>query len=77
WRGALLRGKPRRRLPAIALSSVMVLLIGLGFHDGPGGWRADWIGGALYCAASLVVVFLLLPSAPAQSAQAGKEPALV
>ncbi len=47
----------------IALSSVMVLLIGLGFHDGPGGWRADWIGGALYCAASLVVVFLLLPSA--------------
>ncbi|MBY3210809.1 YbfB/YjiJ family MFS transporter [Rhizobium laguerreae] len=61
----------------IALSSVMVLLIGLAFHDGPGGWRADWIGGALYCAASLVVVFLLLPSAPAQSAQTGKEPALV
>ncbi|TAV49911.1 MFS transporter [Rhizobium leguminosarum] len=60
----------------IALSSVMVFLIGLGFH-GPGGWRADWIGGALYCAVSLVVVFLLLPSAPAQSAQAGKEPALV
>ncbi|MBY5352712.1 MFS transporter [Rhizobium leguminosarum] len=61
----------------IALSSVMVLLIGLGFHDGPGGWRADWIGGALYCAASLVVVFLLLPSSPARSAQAGKEPALI
>ncbi|MGO7015991.1 YbfB/YjiJ family MFS transporter [Rhizobium leguminosarum] len=61
----------------IALSSVMVLLIGLGFHDGPGGWRADWIGGALYCAASLVVVFLLLPSAPAQSAQAGREPPLI
>jgi len=61
----------------IALSSVMVFLIGLGFHDGSGGWRADWIGGALYCAASLVVVFLLLPAAPAQSAQAGREPALV
>ena len=61
----------------IALSSIMVFLIGLGFHDEPGGWRVDWIGGALYCAASLVVVFLLLPSAPAQSAQAGKEPALV
>ena len=61
----------------IALSSVMVFLIGLGFHGGPGGWRADWIGGALFCAASLVIVFLLLPSAPAQSAQAGKEPALV
>jgi MFS family permease len=58
----------------IALSSVMVLLIG--FHDGPGGWRADWIGGAIYCAISLVVVYLLLPSAPAQTAEAGKEPAL-
>ncbi|MBB4572091.1 MFS family permease [Rhizobium lentis] len=60
----------------IALSSVMVLVIGLGFHDGPGGWRADWIGGAIYCAISLVVVYLLLPSAPAQKVQAGKEPAL-
>ncbi|KPH08675.1 MFS transporter [Rhizobium acidisoli] len=61
----------------IALSSIMVFLIGLGFHGGQDSWRADWIGGALYCAASLVVVFLLLPSAPAQSARTGKEPALV
>lgn len=61
----------------IALSSVMVFLIGRGFHDGPGGWHADWIGGALFCAASLVLVFVLLPSAPARSAQAAKEPALV
>ena len=61
----------------IALSSIMVFLIGLGFHGGPESWRADWIGGALYCAASLVIVFLLLPSAPAQSARTGKEPALV
>ncbi|WET72584.1 MULTISPECIES: YbfB/YjiJ family MFS transporter [Rhizobium] len=60
----------------IALSSVMVLLVGLGFHDEPGGWRADWIGGAIYCVISLVVVYLLLPSAPAQTAQAGKEPVL-
>ncbi|WP_190237517.1 YbfB/YjiJ family MFS transporter [Rhizobium sp. R635] len=61
----------------IALSSVMVLLIGLGFHDGPDGWRADWIGGALYCAASLVIVWRLLPLEPARSASRGKEPALV
>ncbi|MBX4900185.1 MFS transporter [Rhizobium bangladeshense] len=60
----------------IALSSVMVLLIGLGFHDGPGGWRADWIGGAIYCAVSLAIVWWLLPKEPAQSARAGKEPAL-
>ncbi|MBB4235650.1 YbfB/YjiJ family MFS transporter [Rhizobium esperanzae] len=61
----------------IALSSVMVLLIGLVFHGGPDGWRADWIGGALYCAASLVIAWWLLPLAPVQSARTGKEPALV
>ncbi|MBB2696753.1 UNVERIFIED_ORG: MFS family permease [Rhizobium pisi] len=60
----------------IALSSVMVLLIGLGFHDEPGGWRADWIGGALYCTASLAIVWWLLPMATAQSLRTGKEPAL-
>jgi predicted MFS family arabinose efflux permease len=61
----------------IALSSVMVMLIGLGSHTGPDTWRADWIGGAIYSAVSLVIVWLLLPSGPAQLGQAVKEPPLV
>jgi MFS family permease len=61
----------------IAASSVMVMLIGLVFHEGPGGWRADWIGGAIFCAVSFVAVAWLLPAGPARSATSGKEPPLV
>lgn len=61
----------------IALSSVMVMLIGLAFHDGPEGWRADWIGGAIFSALSFFAVWALLPQGPARSAQTGKEPLLV
>jgi Na+/melibiose symporter-like transporter len=55
----------------------MVMLIGLVFHEGPGGWRADWIGGAIFCAVSFVAVAWLLPAGPARSATSGKEPPLV
>jgi predicted MFS family arabinose efflux permease len=61
----------------IALSSVMVMLIGLAYRGGPDGWRADWIGGAIFSAVSLAAVWFLLPSGPARSAQTGKEPAIV
>jgi predicted MFS family arabinose efflux permease len=55
----------------------MVMLISLGSHGGPDTWRADWIGGAIYTAVSLAIVWVLLPSGPAQSGQAAKEPPLV
>lgn len=61
----------------IALSSVMVMLIGSAFHDGPYGWRADWIGGAIFSGFSFFVVWGLLPRGPARSAQTGKEPPLL
>ncbi|MBB4272415.1 YbfB/YjiJ family MFS transporter [Rhizobium mongolense] len=60
----------------IALSSVMVMLIGFIFA-GASGWRADWIGGAIFSAISLAAVWLLLPSAPVRSGNAGKEPPIV
>jgi len=58
----------------IALSSVMVLLVGLLFDGSADAWRASWIGGALYSAASLIAVWWLLPAGPAAAAQTGKEP---
>lgn len=58
----------------IALSSVMVFVIGLVAHGGPDAWRIDWIGGAIYSAISLVLVWLLLPVGPVVSGQTGKEP---
>lgn len=61
----------------IALSSVMVFLIGLVYHGGPDAWRIDWIGGAIYSAISLALVWLLLPSGPMGGGQTGKEPAIV
>ncbi|MEZ2130463.1 MULTISPECIES: MFS transporter [unclassified Sinorhizobium] len=61
----------------IALSSVMVMLIGIAFHDGPHGWRADWIGGAIFSGFSFFAVWGLLPRGPARSAPTGKEPPLV
>ncbi|TCU21910.1 putative MFS family arabinose efflux permease [Rhizobium azibense] len=60
----------------IALSSVMVMLSGL-FFAGASGWRADWIGGAIFSAISLAAVWVLLPSAPVRSGNAGKEPPIV
>ncbi|SCW53317.1 Predicted arabinose efflux permease, MFS family [Rhizobium mongolense subsp. loessense] len=60
----------------IALSSVMVMLIGFIF-SGASGWRADWIGGAIFSAISLAAVWVLLPSAPVRSGNAGKEPLIV
>ncbi|TCU17097.1 YbfB/YjiJ family MFS transporter [Rhizobium sullae] len=57
----------------IALSSVMVMLIGLIF-TGASGWRADWIGGGIFSAISLAAVWLLLPSAPVRAGNSGKEP---
>ncbi|APO75609.1 major facilitator superfamily protein [Rhizobium etli 8C-3] len=60
----------------IALSSVMVMLSGL-FFAGVSGWRADWIGGAIFSAISLAAVWVLLPSAPVRSGNAGKEPPIV
>ncbi|MEX2740994.1 YbfB/YjiJ family MFS transporter [Rhizobium mongolense] len=60
----------------IALSSVMVILIGFIFA-GASGWRADWIGGAIFSAISLAAVWLLLPLAPVRSGNAGKEPPIV
>ncbi|MDP9812143.1 putative MFS family arabinose efflux permease [Rhizobium tibeticum] len=61
----------------IALSSVMVLLIGLFYHGSAEAWRASWIGGAVYSAASLTAVWWLLPAGPAAAAQTGKEPRIV
>ena len=58
----------------IALSSVMVLLVGLLFDRSADAWRASWIGGALYSAVSLMAVWWLLPAGPAAAAQTGKEP---
>ncbi|MBZ9791333.1 MFS transporter [Rhizobium sp. 3T7] len=58
----------------IALSSVMVLLVGLFYHGSAEAWRASWIGGAIYSAASLLAVWWLLPAGPAAAAQTGKEP---
>jgi MFS family permease len=58
----------------IALSSVMVLLVGL-FYPGAGAWRADWLGGAIFSAVSLAAVWYLLPAGPARSQQSGPEPA--
>lgn len=46
----------------IALSSVMVFVIGLASQGGPDAWRIDWIGGAIYSAISLALVWLLLPA---------------
>ncbi|KQV64654.1 YbfB/YjiJ family MFS transporter [Rhizobium sp. Root1220] len=60
----------------IALSSVMIMLIGLGYHGSPEAWRADWIGGAVYAAISLVAVWYLLPAGPVTAAQTGEEPAI-
>lgn len=60
----------------IAISSVMVLAFGYVFDDAAGGWRADWIGGALFCLVSLGIVWALLPEAPLRTGQA-KEPALI
>lgn len=57
----------------IALSSVMVMLIGLIFADGA-SWRADWITGALFSALSLVAVWALLPLEPVRAGNSGKEP---
>jgi MFS family permease len=61
----------------IALSSIMVMLIGLFYHGSPVAWQADWIGGAIYSAISFVAVWLLLPAGPVATARAGKEPAIV
>ncbi|MBE1505871.1 MFS family permease [Rhizobium viscosum] len=60
----------------IAISSVMVLLFGFVFDDAAGGWRADWIGSALFCLACFILVWALLPKAPVRNGQT-KEPALV
>ncbi len=60
----------------IAISSVMVLALGYVLNDAAGGWRADWIGGALFCLVSLVIVWALLPKSPVHTGQA-KEPALI
>ena len=59
----------------IALSSLMVLLIGIAFPDA-GGWRADWIGGALFSALGLAAAWALLPAGPAAAARKGPEPAI-
>jgi predicted MFS family arabinose efflux permease len=61
----------------IALSSIMVMLIGLAYHGSPAAWQADWIGGAIYSAISFVAVWFLLPSGPVATAQTGREPAIV
>jgi len=58
----------------IALSSVMVLLVGLYFDGSADAWRASWIGGAIYSAVSLLAVWWLLPAGPAAAARTGKEP---
>jgi len=60
----------------IAISSVMVLALGYVFDDAAGGWRAGWIGGALFCLASLAIVWALLPKSPVRNGQV-KEPALI
>lgn len=60
----------------IALSSVMVALIGFFFHDGAGGWRLDWFGGAVISTVALVAVWYLLPAGPIRAAHAEKEPPL-
>ncbi len=58
----------------IALSSVMVLLVGLFYQGSADAWRVSWIGGAIYSVLSLVAVWWLLPAGPAASAKTGKEP---
>ncbi|MEK1868899.1 MAG: YbfB/YjiJ family MFS transporter, partial [Ensifer adhaerens] len=60
----------------IALSSVMVALVGFFFHDDAGDWRLDWFGGAAFSAVALVAVWYLLPAGPVRSAHVDKEPPL-
>src|SRR3546814_144118 len=58
----------------IALSSALVLAVGMVPGNGADGWRWEWIGSAVAVGLVVVVVSRLLPHAGA--AAAGKEPVL-
>ncbi|MDI7860798.1 MFS transporter [Rhizobiaceae bacterium n13] len=58
----------------IALSSLVVMLVGLATQGGHDGWRIDWLAGAAFSLAGTVAVWWLLPAAPPRGNQATGEP---
>ena len=58
----------------IALSSLLVMLVGLATQEGHDGWRIDWLAGAAISLAGTVAVWWLLPAGPPRSHQPTVEP---
>ncbi|NWJ26850.1 MFS transporter [Rhizobium sp. RM] len=60
----------------IAISSLVVYLIGVVFHGSVASWRQEWVAGAIFTFATLVIVWRVLPAGPPRHASAAAEPPL-
>ncbi len=58
----------------IALSSLLVFLIGVVFDAGSASWREEWIAGGIFTLLSFVFVWRVLPDGPPRTAETKAEP---
>ncbi|MBN7805879.1 MFS transporter [Agrobacterium rosae] len=58
----------------IAISSLLVFLIGVVFDAGVASWREEWIAGGVFTLLSLAFVWRILPDGPPRMAQTKAEP---
>lgn len=60
----------------IAISSLVVYLIGVVFDGGGASWREEWIAGAVFSFATFLLVWRVMPAGPPRHASALSEPPL-
>ena len=58
----------------IAVSSLLVFLIGVVFDAGAASWREEWIASGLFTLVAFVFVWRILPDGPPRSAESKAEP---
>ncbi|HBT67940.1 MAG TPA: MFS transporter, partial [Agrobacterium sp.] len=60
----------------IAISSLVVYLIGVVFDGGGASWRQEWIAGAVFSFVTFLLVWRVLPAGPPRHASSLAEPPL-